>query len=123
VVLTTRKFPVSLSGKGEFAIPNPGERLRSTFVGLESGAEFETAAVSYVGRDVSAEEVASKFLKHQDSPVPREALVALFSRYLESLQVFKIGNVLAIEYLQDAGFRLKLVARSPRRGPSRRLPG
>lgn len=123
MVVSTKKFPVSLSDRGEFAVPNPGERLRNTFIGLESGTEFETAAVSYVGRDVSAEDVATKFLKHQDSPLSRDGLVALFARYLDCLQEFKIGNVLGIEYSQDSGFRLKLVARSPRRGRSMRLPG
>jgi hypothetical protein len=121
--ITTKKLPVSQSAKGEFVVPDPHGRSRDVFLGIESGTEFQTAALSYIGREVSAQEVVDKFLKYSESTVSISDLVRCFESYLRQLQAFKIGNILKIEHLEGCDFKLSCVARSPTKGRSRRLPG
>lgn len=119
--VTTRKLGVSESGNGEFVVPDPHQE-RKGFLGVQSGARFETAAVSYIGREVSARDVADKFLKHCKAMVEPPALVRYFESYLRRLQPFKVGSVLRIEYLEGGDFNLTRVGKSPSGNRSRKLP-
>lgn len=121
--VSTRKMPVAIAGKNEFVVPNPDGGQPGGFLAIDSGAIVETGALSYLGRDVSAEEVAERFLKsRKNRDRDRAAVLKLIERYLSELQQFKIGTVLGVEYADNGTFVLKLVSRSPVKDRPKRLP-
>jgi hypothetical protein len=99
-VPSTRKLPCSLRADG--AATRRSEHLvpcltgeKPVFVGVKTGKEYGTGAISYLGRDVSTDDILTKL----DLP-PAEVGCArpILDEYLNQLQDFKIGNVLSLSW-------------------------
>ena len=80
-----------------------------TFVGIKSGDVVDEGAVSYLGKPVSATELAERAA----GPEPGATVISLMERYVTLLQGFKIGNVLRLQYGEGGQFELIRVANSP----------
>lgn len=116
---TTRKLPVSIShgeyntNVNEFLVPS-AESGYTMFYGIKSLKQFPFGAVSYLGTDVSTNEVFAKLVDSGYVFNSVHSTLSMIDTYIRMLQSFRIGNVIAIEASPtDGGFRLKLVAKSP----------
>ena len=125
---TTKKMPVSLSygefstKKNEFLVPFVQNESKNDFMGIKSGEEFKYGAISYIGKEISPNDIMDKMVKAGVGNTSKEDLLIVLDRYLESLQSFKIGNIIQIEYLPDGDFNLVKVAEKPPRKKRSKLP-
>ena len=86
------------------------------FLGLKSRALCKLGLLVYVGRDVSANDI---FAKLADSGRPIKDVdetVKLIDKYLESLQKFKIGDILSVASDLTAPDAFMLVKAAKERG-------
>jgi hypothetical protein len=119
---TTKKMPCGLSKDGkltprsEFVIPHFAAESRVGFLGLKSGKCYTEAAITYIGKEISAKDIVAKLPK----PIPDQA-VAILDSFLADLAQFKIGNVIRVEYAKDT-FSLKLERMAPKLGEHKPLP-
>jgi hypothetical protein len=68
---------------------------KPVFVGIKTGKEYPTGCISYLGRDVSADDILTKLdLPSGEAKRARPIL----NQYLTQLQDFKIGNVLSLSW-------------------------
>lgn len=117
---TTKKLPVSISygtyqaKSHEFLIPPLTDGV-GEFQGLMSGKPFLYGAVSYLGKDITVNDVFAKLVDSGRRIESVERTVAALESYLRMLQDFKIGNILAVEPCSEepCGFRLKKIADAP----------
>jgi hypothetical protein len=121
----TKKFPVSLGKDGspttrsEFIIPPLCGEPTGTFIGLESGRERKQGAISYIGKQITTDDVLLKLnLLPKDVDAARKKL----DYFLTQLQSFRLGNVISIQHDVDGSFILKKEADHPRRKQERKLP-
>jgi hypothetical protein len=120
VKITTKKLPVSISyGKyqaksHEFLIP-PLTNGVGEFQGLISGKPFLYGALSYLGKDITVNDLFAKLVDSGRKIESVERTVAVLQSYLRMLQDYKIGNILAVEACSEepCGFRLKKIADAP----------
>nr|CAP47838.1 putative integron gene cassette protein [uncultured bacterium] len=120
---TTRKLPCSPKADGSAS--SRSEHLIPTFlnhepyfVGLRSGKKFPHGIVSFIGKDVSSEDIIKRLSL---SPDQRESVVLLLVEYLQQLQSFKIGNVLSVSW-SGVPKRLKLRLIKEHPSSSKKLP-
>ena len=98
---STRKMPSSLRKDG--AASTRSEHLvpcltkdRPVFVGVKTGKEYPTGCVSYLGRDVTTDDILAKL----DLPaVQAKRARPILDEYLTQLQEFKIGNVISLSWV------------------------
>lgn len=113
-----RKFPVGTTGKlesgagSEFVVPQMPPIDGGGFRGVRSGRVWLLGAVSYVGRDVTVEDVLAKCTKKclTSTGAATEAMVREF---IQQLHGFKVGNVISIEYNAQGEFALLLEKTRP----------
>jgi hypothetical protein len=83
------------STRSEHLVPCLSEK-KPLFVGVNTGKEYATGAVSYLGRDVSTADILAKLdLSSSEAKRARPIL----DEYLTQLQQFKIGNVLSLSWV------------------------
>lgn len=99
---TTKKLLVAFdpskpdAGRGDFLAPvSNGERVR--FLGLRSKKQSVYGCMVYAGKEVSVNDVFAKLVDAGHTIPSVDATMQMLSNYIEVLQDFKIGNVLAIE--------------------------
>ncbi len=103
-----RKLPVAYNpkkpktGRGEFLLPHLSGAGESGFVGIKSGRRSEFGALSFIGMDVTPEMLLERFCERQPAPADRDEALRRLAAFVESLQAFKIGNVLAVSYTPDS---------------------
>lgn len=112
----TKKFPVSVSyaefntNSSEFIVPIiTGEGC--CFIGIKSGKKYSYGAVSYIGKEISEKEVFAKLVDSGRKIESVDQALAMLTAYIQQLQGFKIGNIIAVVLKSDApGFELIKVA-------------
>ncbi len=117
--MKTKKMPVSVShGKfksksKEFIIPFTGGD-REGFVGIESGKAAQYGLITYIGKDVTVNDIFAKLVDSGQKISNVEASIALFSDFIEQIQQFKVGNIIGISYSKEGiGFKLVKEANRP----------
>ena len=90
------------SGRGEFLIPQLSGVAESGFIGIKSGRRSEFGALSFIGMNVTPEMLLKRFCERQPAPADRDEALRRLAPFVESLQAFKIGNVLAVSYTPDS---------------------
>jgi len=109
-------MPVSLSyedfrtNKNEFIVPFVKSESKNGFMGIKSGEEFKYGAISYIGKEITTNDILDKMEKSGVVTTNKEDLIVSLDRYLEEIQSLKIGNIIKIEYLPDGNFNLVKVA-------------
>ena len=121
---TTKKMPCGLSKSGkltshsEFVVPQITGDSPEGFCGIDSGKNYHEAAITYIGRDISVEDIISKIpMTHQT-----ENMRSRIELFIGALNGFKIGNVIGIDYHSSSSFSLKLLRVSPRIRERKKLP-
>ena len=122
---TTKKMPSSLAkdgqpGRGsEFVIPHPSPGDEGGFFGIKSGKTHPAAAMTFIGRSITVDDIIEKIQK----PIPDpKQLRKRIEEFLGQLQDFKIGNVISISYEADGAFTLNLEATRPASPNRKSLP-
>jgi len=119
----TKKFVNALSKDGSAA-----GRSRFLIPALDGSAQFEEIGTGkrhdmgylvYTGKELSPDDVAKKCTV-EDSP--SDALRRLIDSYLSAVAKFKVGNVVAIDYIADGQVRLRLISQMPKSKAGPRLP-
>jgi hypothetical protein len=114
--MKTKKMPVSLGKEGippsrsEFLIPSLGEG-EDILIGIKSGKHHAQGAVSYIGMELSAEDILAK-VTHL--PCTKEEAIFKLRRFIELLQNFKIGNIISMRSGPDHAFELIKEAEKPK---------
>lgn len=122
---TTKKMPSSLGkdgqpGRGsEFVIPNPNPNANGEFIGIKTGKAHHRAAMTFIGRSISAEDIIEKI---QAPITDKKMLCEQIAEFLGQLQDFKVGNVISISYATDGSYTLKLEAARPPNQNRKSLP-
>jgi hypothetical protein len=122
---TTKMMPSSLGKDGqpgrrsEFVIPRPNSGEGGGFFGIKSGKRHPKAAMTFIGRAITADDVIAKIQKPIDDP---KKLRGRIEEFLGRLQDFKIGNVISISYDADGAFTLNLEAPRPPSQNRKSLP-
>lgn len=117
---TTKKLPVSLSYSDfeaktkEFLVPAADAGFGS-FRGLKSGSIYPFGALSYLGTEITANDVFARLVDSGQKIRNVDETLKVLDAYLQMLQEFRIGNILAVEPCVESpsGFRLKKIANSP----------
>lgn len=120
-MLTTKKFTVMVSHQGqsakkaEFGIPYASDDSIG-FLGIETGKLHPFAALSFIGKAISRENVLSKLEANgvefnEDKAMPLDY-------FFEQLSSFKVGNVLQISK-HKGQLVLEKVANRPTRKSSK----
>ncbi len=81
------------SRKSEFVIPMPEPDGSSNFVGIKTNKKHQLAAISYIGKTITADDIIEKLFTYQGD---RERLIGSLDQFVAALQEFKIGNVISI---------------------------
>lgn len=122
---TTKKMPSSLGKNGkltrrsEFVIPMPEPGDDSTFLGIKTGKTYKLAAISYIGKTITADDILEKLSNYEGD---RGRLLVRLDRFVAALQEFKIGSVISISYTDEGDFTLILEAARPAREKRKPLP-
>ncbi len=116
---TTKKLPMSVSygdskaKSNEFVIPAMDAGF-SGFRGLKSGRLYVYGALSYLGKEITVNDVFAKLVDSGQKIGNVEGTLKMLDVYLQALQGYRIGNVLAAEPSSGAcGFKLRKVAERP----------
>ena len=104
-----------LTQRSEFVMPHPPGTSREGFRGLSSGKTYHEAAMTYIGREITAKDIVEKLAHPTD-------LADMFDSFLGALTPFKIGNVIGIDYDTQGGFALNLIRQSAQVGERKKLP-
>tara|TARA_R110002049_G_scaffold70211_4_gene181466 strand:+ start:563 stop:937 length:375 start_codon:yes stop_codon:yes gene_type:complete len=121
----TKKMPSSLGkdgqpGRGsEFVIPHPNFSEDGGFFGIKSGKTHPKAAMTFIGRSITVDDVIEKIQKPIADPKKTRKQI---EEFLGQLQDFKIGNVISISYEADGAFTLNLEATRPPSQNRKSLP-
>jgi len=121
---STKKMPCGLSKDGrltqhsEFVIPHTSGTTREGFRGLSSGKIYREAAMTYIGREITSEDIIGKLPESDRSATLADTL----DSFIAALTAFKIGNVIGIDYDTHDGFALSLVRQSAQVGERKKLP-
>lgn len=103
-----RQAPVS----GDFAIPR-SEDDRVLLRGIRSSQVAEHAAMVYVGREVTENDLFARLVDSGAYIGDVRGTLASLRNYIEQLQGFKIGNIVRLVADIDTSFRLELVSNTP----------
>lgn len=124
--VTTRKLLVRYdpvkprTRSGDFVVPiHDGAAV--TLIGLDSGKRCQQGKMVFLGEDITMNDVFAKLVDSGQKIESVERTLKMLEHYLQSLQDFKIGNIIGIEPSSDepCGFRLKKVAERP---PTEKTP-
>jgi len=117
-VLRTRKLPVPITwpegrvGAGhllpQLILTNP-----NGFLCVPGHRLVEHGVLAHIGEDVDASDILKRWAREVPAPQQHPEFLARLERYIQQLQGFKIGNVLAIRYAPDSSFQLHKVAERP----------
>ncbi|MBF0234384.1 MAG: hypothetical protein HQK65_15295 [Desulfamplus sp.] len=125
--MKTKKMPVSISygsfkaKLNEFLIPFTGEK-QDGFRGLQSGLSSQYGSISFIGKEITANDVFAKLVDSGQKIDNVEAVITAITDFLGQLQQFKVGNIISIYYSDDGnGFKLEKEANRPPQ-KKRRLP-
>ena len=100
-------------------IPHPSPNDDGGFFGIKSGKTHPAAAMTFIGRSITADDIIEKIQK----PIPDPGKVRnQFEEFLGRLQDFKFGNVISISYEADGAFTLSLEATRPPSQNRKSLP-
>jgi len=123
-----KKMPVSLSysdfktTKNEFLVPFYRMEKALGFMGIKSGESFPFGAISYIGKEITNKDILEKIAVAGINIVEERGFLEYVGKFLLKLGVFRIGNILRVEYLPNDEFELIKVAESPPRERNRKLP-
>jgi hypothetical protein len=106
-----------LTPRSEFVIPRLKGDSSQGFRGLKSGKTYLEAALTYIGKEISAKDIIEKLSVDDQA----HTSTSMIDSFVKSLEDFKIGNVIQINY-HDQGFSLILKRRSPRVDSHSKLP-
>ena len=116
--ITTKKILVAYdpskpeSGAGDFLVPfDDGTGL--SLLGLRSRKRSLQGRMVYIGREITANDVFAKLIDGGSEKIGNVAkAIKAIEAYLEMLQEFRIGNILAVELTGEeaCGFRFKKLA-------------
>lgn len=104
--------------RSEFVIPHIDGDSGEGFRGLKSGKVYREAGMTYIGREITAEEILEKLPQPPESKNTRSVL----NSFIGALGDFKIGNVIGIVYEADGTFSLNLLRPSARVAERKNLP-
>jgi len=116
--MKTKKFPVSISFRDfkakseEFLIPHTGKG-RNGFRGLNSGRVAPYGLITFVGKEISANDVFARLVDSGQVIDDVDGILATIDRYLKECQQFKIGNIISIVY-SDNGSDFQLFKKADR---------
>ncbi|PID72334.1 MAG: hypothetical protein CSB34_02585 [Desulfobulbus propionicus] len=116
--MKTKKMQVSLTFKDfkakseEFVIPFTGNEKKG-FRGLNSGNASKYGMITFVGREISTNDVFAKLVDSGQKIDDVDATLSIISQYLEELQQFKVGNVISVSYTDNLAFKLIKEANKP----------
>jgi len=117
--MKTKKFPISITyanfkaKSDEFLIPFI-EKGKKGFRGLKSGQTVEYGLIAYIGKEINEKDVFAKLVDSGQRINDVDATLKMISRYIENVQMFKIGNIISIKYSDDGlDFQLIIEANSP----------
>ncbi len=112
---TTKKLPVSVSYRdskaksNEFVIPAMDAGFNG-FRGLKSGRLYDYGALSYLGKEITVNDVFARLVDSGQKIDDVDATLKMLDAYLQAVQGYRIGNVLAVEPSSDScGFGLRKV--------------
>ncbi|MDQ8192745.1 hypothetical protein, partial [Roseibacillus persicicus] len=107
-------------GRGsEFVIPHLKPSAQSGFLGIKSGKTHLSAAMTYIGKEITADDVIDRI---QQPNADSEKAKKLVEEFLDRLQEFKVGNVVTISYDAEGSFTLKLKSSRPATSNRKSLP-
>ena len=99
--------------RNEFVIPALQDEYQS-FFGLKSRNNCTYAALTYTGQEITTNDVFARLVDSGQKIESVDQTVQMLEAYLQMLQEYRIGNVLAIESIPDEpGFKLKKIANRP----------
>jgi hypothetical protein len=101
-------------GRSDFLVPlTDGDSPQ--FIGLRSGKPVDMGVLTFVGREVSVNDMFAKLVDSRRKIPDVKRTLKSIQGYIDMLQEFKIGNVLKLEPTteNELGFKLVLVARMP----------
>ena len=117
--ISTKKFPVSIEGKGEFIIPVLSNPPESGFIGLKTGRSYKSGAISYIGKAIAVEDVLARL---KTTPENKNHAIRILNSFLTQLQSFKVGNVVSVRYDSEGMPLLIMQSKRPPTEDNRRLP-
>ena len=116
---STRKFPVGISDfnepslRAEFVIPDCTGNIDPGFVGIKTGTRWPYGCVSLIGRGVTASDVFDRASDRVRASLQDAQAIGIIDRFISQLGLFKIGNVISVEYAPDGEFELSLCRARP----------
>lgn len=124
--ITTKKLLVAFASSkasprsGDFLAPINDSTGLFLF-GLRSKKNSEQGMMVYLGKEITVNDIAAKLVDSGRKIENVAQTIGALEAYIQMLQEYRIGNILAIEPCADApcGFRLKKIADSP---PGKPLP-
>lgn len=91
------------------------------FLGIESGMPIRRGLITYLGTDVSAEDILRRYEEGHAIPRGRAEALARLNEYLRQVAELRVGNIVEISYAPDGTFALHKLADRPQTKP-RNLP-
>ncbi len=107
------------SRKSEFVVPMPEPDGSSNFLGIKTNKKHKLAAISYIGKTITADDIIEKLSIYQGD---RERLIDRLDQFVAALQKFKVGNVISISYTEDGDFTINLESKRPKQNEKKSLP-
>lgn len=115
----TKKFPVSIgfgdykTKANEFLVPNPFNEV--SLIGIKTGKQYLYGAISYIGLEISPEDIIDKMKQNGLSINDEEKYSSILSQYIDEIKKLKISNVIEIVSNEDGNVVLRKVANRPQR--------
>ena len=92
-------------------------------LGLKSRKMFVSGMMVYLGKEITANDLFAKLVDSGRKVENVQQTLNVLQAYIQMLQDFRIGNVLAVQADAASGFKLlKLADAPPTPGSARKLP-
>jgi hypothetical protein len=114
--MKTKKMPVALgrgggpTTKSEFLIPALCGTEEDVLIGLKSGRRYTCGAISYIGGEITAEDI---LMKVHELSCSREEAIEKLNRFIDQLQRFRVGNIISAWQRSDGYLKLVKEAERP----------
>jgi len=116
--MTTKKLLVAFDeskpdgGAGDF-LAVVYEQGTPHFLGLRTKRLWRSGRMVYIGKEITANDLFAKLVDTGRKIESVEQTLRVLENYIQSLQEFRIGNLLSVEADVANGFKLVKVADSP----------
>ena len=91
-------------------------------IGINSGKEYPFGALSYLGKDVSIEDIIERMRKNRIELSDEKKYQAILGSYIGALSRFRIGNIVKLHAIKGEDVILAKVADKPHTKRLSKLP-